>query len=664
MTQRRIDLADSHNPSNSIDIRGNTFVDRHGRHVILRGVNFAGDCKAPSLPDQRTFIPTDFSDHRTVSFVGRPAPLSEIDQHLDRLAHWGFNCIRLLTTWEAIEHSGPGEYDEDYLDFFAEVSRRAGVRGMYVIVDFHQDVWSRMSGGDGAPGWTFEVAGLDFTKFDEADAALTMQARYDSSEGGWQWSFPVMCWGRNHAMPANGIMWTLFFAGATFAPSATYEGDNVQDFLQTHYLGAMLVLAERLADQDHVIGFDTLNEPGTGYLGKNLEANLAFGRGVAWTPLHGLACASGSSQTLPVVELGKGVVGEAEVNSAGTSIWLPGRKDPFREAGAWDFDQDGNPVVVKGDYFTHLNGEKIDVNHDFLGPFFQRVASTIRSVRTDWLVFVETNPLDITSGHSLPSNCPERSVNASHWYDLGLLVLRHFSTERMPDILTGEIREGREQIENGYTKDLERIKEAGDQLNGGAPTLLGEFGTPFNINNAEAYHRWAQGERHPEIWYAQTTALELMYNAIDRLLLSSTQWNYTVGNSNNPMIGDGWNQEDLSIWSADQVENPENLDSGGRAITGFCRPYVRAAQGLLLSQRYRQSEGVFEAIVEVDPRVKAPTEIYVPPSQFPEGFEVLSAVQVERESNLLFVKSSDPGELVIRIERASQATTEIVAGLR
>ena len=33
----------------------------------------------------------------------------------------------------------------------AEVCRRAGEHGLYVFVDFHQDVWSRMTGGDG-PG--------------------------------------------------------------------------------------------------------------------------------------------------------------------------------------------------------------------------------------------------------------------------------------------------------------------------------------------------------------------------------------------------------------------------------------------------------------------------------------------------------------------------------
>jgi hypothetical protein len=586
-----------------------------GRSVLLRGVNLGGDSKVPASPNGHSYVPTDFREHRTVSFVGRPFPLDEADAHLGRLAGWGFNCLRLLITWEAVEHAGPGQYDEAFLEYFAAVCRKAGEYGFYVFVDFHQDVWSRMSGGDGAPGWTWEAAGLDFTKFNAADAAHVMQYRYDHQLGGYQPSYPVMGWAGNYRMPANGIMWTLFFAGEDFAPKAQVAGRNVQHFLQDHYLGSMRAVAERIADLDHVVGFDTLNEPGTGYIGKRLDEPVSRLPGAAWTALSGLAAASGIAQRLAATSIGRAGAEEISVNAAGQSIWLPGRSDPFRDAGVWDLDEQGVPRGLAPAFFAERGGEKVDVDADYMRPFFHRVAETVRSVRDDWLIFAEINPFAALTGGQFPEGCPDRTVNASHWYDISALVTKSFTAERMTHLLTGEVLEGPEAIQSSYVAELGRIRAAGDLLNGGAPTLIGECGIQYDLNGAEAYRRWSEGERGPSLWDPHETALDLMYNALDTLLLSSTQWNYTASNRNDPMIGDGWNQEDLSIWSIDQVDNSAP-DAGGRAVAGFSRPYVRAAQGRLLAQRFDRFTGSFDASIECDPAC-GETEVVLPVAHYP-----------------------------------------------
>ena len=155
------------------------FVDEHGRRTLLRGVNFTASSKIPVKPNGATHIKTDFSNHKEVSFIGHPVPLKEAEEHFTRVKHWGFNCLRFLITWEAIEHAGPKQYDTEFLDYIEEILKIAGEKGFYVFIDPHQDCWSRMSGGDGAPGWTFEKVGIDFTKFHEAGAAWLMQNRYD-----------------------------------------------------------------------------------------------------------------------------------------------------------------------------------------------------------------------------------------------------------------------------------------------------------------------------------------------------------------------------------------------------------------------------------------------------------------------------------------------------
>ena len=586
----------------TIGIEGKRFRDRHGRHVILRGVNLGGDCKVPTTPDGHTYRLTDFSDHRTVSFVGRPFPLGEADAHFTRLQRWGFNCLRLLTTWEAVEHSGPGEYDESYLDYFAAIVRRAGDYGFHVFIDFHQDVWSRMSGGDGAPGWTFEAAGLDFTRFGAADAAHVMAYRYDSQVGGRQDSYPQMSWGGNYRMPANAIMWTLFFAGPALAPLARTGDTNVGTFLQDHYLGAMRAVAERVGDLPHVIGFDTLNEPGTGWLGQGLEERRGLLRGPTWSPLDGLAVASGIPRSLPLIE-----GGERVVNPRAVSIWQEGWEDPFRAAGVWDLE-DGVPRALQPDHFTHIDGRPIDIGRDFMAPFYHRVAETVRSVRKDWLIFAEAEPF---GRHGLPDDLPPDTVNASHWYDLNTLVTKRYSPERVPDLLTGQVYEGRDAIVEWYIAGLRHLSDIGDAIAGGAPSLVGEFGIPFDLNDNEAYRRWAAGSRGTDVWAVHSAALGAMYDALDALLLSSTQWNYTASNRNDAKIGDGWNQEDLSIWSSDQVDDPADPDGGARALHGFCRPYVQAAQGELISCRWNGVD-LLQVTLETDEKSTAPTTIFVP----------------------------------------------------
>lgn len=593
-----------------LSIMGTRFVDQAGGQVLLRGVNLGGDSKVPAIPDGHTWRTTDFSDHRTVSFIGRPFPLEDADSHLARIAGWGFNCLRLLTTWEAVEHAGPGNYDEAYLDYFAAVCAKAGQHGLHVFIDFHQDVWSRMSGGDGAPGWTFEAVGLDFTQFHAADAAHVMQYRYDPRLGGRQASYPQMSWASNYRMPPNGFMWTLFFAGEAFAPDFRIDGVNAGRWLRDRYLGSVRQVAERVSHLDHVIGFDSLNEPGSGWIGRALDDPGRTLSGAAWTPLDGLAVASGVARTLPVHAFGRGVVDQTVVNANGVQLWLPGREDPFRAAGVWDIGPDGQAVALKPDHFREVGGRPVTAEDPFMASFITEVATTIRAVRQDWLVFAEVDPFAaLAGGHGFPPGLPDGVVNASHWYDLAALVTKRYDPRHSVDLLTGQPLEGPQAIEDNYVQRLSALRAIGDALPGGAPTLIGEFGLPFDLDEGAAFQLWARGDRGAMPWANHVHALTLMYNAMDRLLLSSTQWNYTVSNRNDPAVGDGWNQEDLSIWSADQVEDAHD---GGRAVEGFCRPYVRRVSGRLMSQKFDAGQGRFEAVLALEPGTQGSTEIFIP----------------------------------------------------
>lgn len=607
---------------------GRLFLDGHGRQVILRGVNLGGDCKVP-YPDGGTHFPSDFADHRDVSFVGRPFPLDEADAHFSRLKRWGFNILRVLTTWEAVEHAGPGLYDDDYLDYLQQICERAGHYGFNLFIDFHQDVWSRMTGGSGAPGWCFDAVGLDYTRFHAADCVHVMQHKFDyANPSGRQEAYPQMTWGSNYRLPAVAFMWNLFWGGRYLTPDFKIGDENVQDYLQGHYLGSMEQIARRIAHMPHVIGFDTLNEPGTGYLGEPMqyrhmdpsEHNLAYARGGAClSPADALAVARGIPTTVPVLER-KGivmeVVGERLLNANRVSIWKDGASCPFEQAGAYRM-KDGGVQILREDYFKAPAGFRFDLSDHAYGPLAHRVARTIRGYNPDWAVFAEMDPYGVSGGRRFAKSMPENCVNASHWYDRETLMFKTFDRDGR---IAAEPAQ-RQVVLDRFVTELSSRKAMAEDLPGGAPTLIGEFGIPFDLDDGEAYDRWQNGEHGGAVWRKHDAALALMYSAMDKLHLHSTQWNYTASNRNDLRIGDGWNQEDLSIYSDDQLDADDAYSAGARGILGFCRPFAQAVQGRLETVEFRTA-GEFELAYMADPAIGAPTRLFIPSIQFPDGFDV------------------------------------------
>ncbi|MFX0070425.1 MAG: cellulase family glycosylhydrolase [Candidatus Hermodarchaeota archaeon] len=331
------------------------FVDENERKVLLRGVNLGGSSKVPTIPNGATHLKTDFTDHREVSFVGRPFPLKEANEHFNRIKHWGFNCLRFLVTWEAIEHKGPKQYDKEYLDYIEEILKIAEQYEFYIFIDPHQDVWSRMTGGDGAPGWLFEKVGLDFTKFDESEAAFVMQYRFDPNN---PTTYPPMYWDNNNIRFASTTMWTLFFGGRDFAPSCKIDGVDAQDYFQDHYIGVVEQVAKRVKDFPFIVGFDSLNEPKKGWIEEKVDGSGKEGfseiLGHAFTPYDAMLMAAGNPRTIPYREIKGTSIKETWkdlLNNNGVSCWLKGKEDIWRREGIWDLDSNGNPKILNNDNF-------------------------------------------------------------------------------------------------------------------------------------------------------------------------------------------------------------------------------------------------------------------------------------------------------------------------
>jgi len=169
------------------------------------------------------------------------------------------------------------------------------------------------------------------------------------------------------------------------------------------------------------------------------------------------------------------------------------------------------------------------------------------------------------------------------------------------------------------------------------PCLLGEFGLAFDINNRRAYKTGNYSQ--------QEAALDMYYNAVDANLLHSTIWNYTADNTNK--FGDGWNEEDLSIFS----EGKE------RAIAGWKRPYPMATAGELLLIKWNRKRGIFRCRFKADAAITAPTIIYLPTEWFGPGTKVITSLRFEHrreEQRLLAFNDGFGGEVEVRVFRGAK----------
>lgn len=181
------------------------FRDAQGAVVILRGVNVAGNAKVPPF--------------KAVTSAAE----------LQRLPALGVNTIRLLFTWEAYEPD-QGHYSTDYMAYYQQVVQWAEQLGLYVIVDFHQDAYSRylLKGcGEGFPAWAVTPE-VDLTAPDN-----------DTSCSAWGVQMLI-----NQDL---ATAWDHFHSDAYGAKSA--------------YLAMVANVAQHMTAHDNVIGYELINEP-------------------------------------------------------------------------------------------------------------------------------------------------------------------------------------------------------------------------------------------------------------------------------------------------------------------------------------------------------------------------------------------------------------------
>lgn len=560
-----------------LTIEDGEFRDSHGRQVVLRGINVAGDAKLPSEPDQPSHEGDRFFDGDNVTFHNRPFTKDDAHTHFSRIKRYGFNTIRYVFTWEAIEAAGPGKYDEDFIQHTIEILRIAKRYGFFVFMDPHQDVWSRFTGGSGAPMWTLYACGLNPQSFAATEAALVHNTYPDPA------TFPKMIWSTNYWRLAAATIFTFFFAGKDFAPKCVIDGVNIQDYLQNHFVNACAHLAQRIheagdLENEVVMGWESMNEPNRGLTGyadmTAIPKEHPLKKGTCPTIWQTILTGSGRAcevDTWDMGGLGPYKTGTQLVDPHGEVAWLPAdyddskygwTRDPgwkmgecvWAQHGVWEPSTD---TLLRKDYFAKnpRTGKAIDYpefTNTYFMDFYRKFRDACRSHHKDCIMLMQYPTLEIPPKIKGTSDDDPRMAFTPHYYDGITLMTKHWNSTWNVDVvgvLRGKylhpafaIKVGETAIRNCLRDQLKFLRQEGRDQTGNHPCILSEFGIPYDMDDKKAYKT---GD-----YSSQSSALDANYFATERANLEGhCLWVYVATNDHE--WGDQWNGEDLSIFSVD-----------------------------------------------------------------------------------------------------------------
>jgi len=177
---------------------GRYMVDEKNRVVLLHGMNGVWKLKPYYPPD---------------------APEGFTAADADWLHDHGFNSMRLgvlFTGVMPVEH----QVDHAYLASVDRVVQLLASRGIYVLFDFHQDIYNEKFGGEGFPDWSVYDDGLPTTN--------------------------------------------IGFPQTYFTPTVSHVFDNLwlnDNSVWDRYADAWTAVAAKWRNQDHHGGYDLFNEP-------------------------------------------------------------------------------------------------------------------------------------------------------------------------------------------------------------------------------------------------------------------------------------------------------------------------------------------------------------------------------------------------------------------
>lgn len=418
----------------------------------------------------------------------------------------------------------PGRYDDEYL---AGVDRRvqwAKENGIYVLLDMHQDLFSAKFGGDGAPEW----ATLDDGKPHIHPGTIWSAAYFTS--------------------PAVQTAFDNFWANK---PAS--DGVGIQD----HFAKAWQHVARRYAHEPAVIGYDVFNEP---FPGSEILQDFQL-------KMQAAAEAFAEKQdgrALSVGEITQILAQPSELRKYADDL------DLYRT-----FIDGGTPLSNQFESAV-------------LASFYNRVASAIRQVDQNHIIFMETHiscnagtPSGVVPILDANGNRDPLQAFAPHGYDV---------VTDTPEVAKAN--------EKRIELIFDRHAETASRLE--MPVLVGEWGA----------------------FYGQPgtlSAAQMVVRQLEKHLFSDTYWSY----------GDSKEMNDAPYFSV------------------IARPYPVAISGMLLHCQSDLENGTFTCAWKEDASVTSPSRVYLPARWFPDGYDVDLEPEAGNWSFEPAIPGSDSGYLVI-----------------
>lgn len=321
---------------NRLSVSANKFIDSSGREVILNGINHVNKSM-----EQNHINPND----------------KEI---FTKLHEWGFNIVRFGINWGELEPE-PGVINEEYLSKIDQRVKWAEELGIWLYLDFHQDLYSNVL-GNGAPQWaTITDNQPHITGEVWSDAYILSGAVKHSFDNFW----------KNSAAP---------------------DSIGIQD----HYLNCLKIVAERYKDNPSVAGYDVINEPFMGSGADKVKSNIMEGY------LDGVRKNGRKNEKIEdIIATWSTPEGQMDFLNKLTN------KDIFRS------------MVAAGDSIVSL------FETGALSDFYQKARDVIRSTGSNQIIFLEHSyfcNLGIRSRFDMPTDASgkrdELCCYAPHAYDL------------------------------------------------------------------------------------------------------------------------------------------------------------------------------------------------------------------------------------------------------